>query len=113
MLKIKELLTKILVQLGLATSLFQTIEYSYTYNISAGGRTNITGTNFGVSTPSGYAPIGLAYYTTGSQYVFPLTINSTVTGSSQVMALKNTNTSAVSGATANIQILYMRTDFRA
>lgn len=93
------------------SELVKVVEYHATYNISASGRTNLTAAQMGASTPSGYTPIGVAYYNTGSQYVFPLRVDGTATGSTQMLALKNTSTNAINSANAYIKVIYVKNEY--
>ena len=86
----------------------QTYNYDYT-NLAAGSNLAITANDFGASTPSGYTPVGLAYYQTGNGNVYAYQINATTTGTGNMMRIHNNASSSSVSATATITILYMRT----
>lgn len=88
-------------------AIFQTVTYSHKYtSLAAGSYVGITGTNFDVSTPTGYTPIGALSYTTASTSVNVVTVNAGATGSATVMGIRNNGSSAVT-QTASITILYV------
>lgn len=87
--------------------------YSYQYTIGANGNLNITGGNLGISTPSGYTPIGTAALTTGDNNVVFRAFLPYSTGSSDpIVSLHNLSSSSVT-ATLTIRILYSKTGFVA
>lgn len=89
-------------------TLFIAKDYSYAYtNLAAGGTLQVTGTMFNTSTPSGYTVMGIRRATSGHVSVALMAILAYGTGSSTVLNLKNTHTSAVSG-TASISVIYAR-----
>lgn len=92
--------------------IFKIVQYDYTMpSIAAGGTLGITANNFGVSTPSGYTPIGVQRYTTGSPQLFAADLSTLATGSNNMMCIKNTGSSATgaNALTARIYIVYART----
>ncbi len=92
-------------------NMLQTKAYSYTKSTStaSGASVAITGTNFSVSTPSNYVPVGIAYFATSNSNILVRGANATVTGSSSMMYVTNVSSSAVSSFTAYITILYAYT----
>ena len=94
---------------SIEAALFRTKDYTYTYsNMAAGTTILVTGTDLGVSTPSGYTPIGFVTCHSGLRYVDVIWQDATATGSSNVIVLYNHSTSVRSG-TAKVTILYART----
>ena len=90
-------------------ALFKTATYIYTYSSMAAGSTIlVTGSDLGVSTPTGYTPIGFVTCCSGLRYVDVIWMDATATGSNNVIVLYNHSTSARSG-TATVTILYART----
>lgn len=91
--------------------MFQIKSYSYerTTSLAAGAGLNISGTNFGVSTPSNYKPIGVVFFATSTKDVLIRWVRADVTGSSYVMGVSNVSGSAVASFTAYIDILYAYT----
>lgn len=81
--------------------------YSYSYSLAANGTESVTGSNFKVATPTGYAPLGVRRATSGSARVSITGIIPDATGSTSVLTLVNTSASSVSG-TATIRILYVK-----
>lgn len=92
-------------------NMLQTKAYSYTKSTSTASKASvaITGTNFGVSTPSNYTPVGVVYFATSNSNMVIRGVNAGVTGSSSMMYVTNIATSAVSSFTAYITILYAYT----
>ena len=92
-------------------NMLQTKAYSYekTTSTAAGASVAITGTNFAVSTPSNYKPVGIAYFATSNSNILVRGANATVTGSSSMMYVTNISSSAVASFTAYITILYAYT----
>lgn len=91
-------------------SLVKTVHYTYAYNASANSVVTITANDMGVSTPTGYTPVGLMVISTGSGNCFCFTCNAGRTGNSTIMQIKNTSANAVS-ATAQLDILYIKSAF--
>lgn len=89
---------------------YQTKAYSYKYtaSVSAGASATITGTNFGVSNPSGYTPVAIVYFDVPT-WANLIRVNASVTGSATVMQIVNTASSAKSGFTVSVTILYLQT----
>ena len=86
---------------------FSVSSYNYSYTISANSTLNITGTNFGVSTPSGYTAVAVQQWQSGNDNVVVAGIRCQYTGSDWVMKLRNTSSSSQSGK-AYINILYLQ-----
>lgn len=89
------------------SGLFQIVSYSYAYTINASSSLNISASDMGVSTPSGYKPIALTKFSSGNGNVCTRFADIEATGSSACLALRNVSTSAIS-ATAWIGILYVK-----
>lgn len=89
--------------------IFKTVNYSYAYtNLAAGAYLNVTATMFGMSTPSGYTPIGYFYAGTGSTNCCLVTINAKASGSGTAVGIRNVSSGAVS-STVGFNVLYART----
>ena len=94
---------------SIEAALFKTATYTYSYsNLAAGATILVTGSDLGVSTPTGYAPIGFVTCHSGLRYVDVIWMDATATGSNNVIVLYNHSTSARTG-TATVTILYART----
>ena len=93
---------------SLTSPLIKSVSYSSTFTVSAGGTSNITGTMLGVSTPSGYTPLGFGSISNNiSRNIVPYNITPYNTGSNTVISLYNSSSSSVSG-TITIRILYIK-----
>lgn len=84
------------------------VDYSYAYTVAANSYVSITGTNFGVSTPSGYSVVAAVNWSTGSQNVYAYRVVPQNTGDGSIMGLHNVSNSTVA-VTATITILYAKT----
>lgn len=95
------------------SSLFTIKTYTYTVaSTAANGSTTVTGTNFGVSTPSGYIPLGVRYFYCNNGFVAVTQVQPHNTGSSAVMVLHNIHqTSAATNYVVGISIVYVRNGF--
>lgn len=82
--------------------------YTYTYSLAAGGHAYVSGANLGLSTPSGYTPIGVQVLWSGNANVSVMGFQANVTGSSSFCELINHGSSAVSNATLNVSVIYVR-----
>lgn len=98
-----------LANMGL-NALVQTVHYTYSYTAAANGVVNITANDMGVSTPSGYTPIGIMVMSTGSGYCYYVTCNAGRTGNSTIAQIKNYSANEVSSQ-AQLDILYIKTAF--
>lgn len=87
--------------------LFLIKSYTFAYSCNANSSTSITGSQFGVSTPTGYVPIGVISHFTGSQYVFAYRIMPQNTGAQTIMSLHNASGGTVN-VSATINIVYAR-----
>ena len=83
-------------------------DYSYTYSIGAGAHIYVTATNLGISTPSGYTPIGVQVLWSGNANVSVMGFQGNVSGSSSFCELINNSSSAVSNATLRVSVIYVR-----
>ena len=83
-------------------------EYSYAYTVAGNSSLEITNTNFGHSSPSGYTPVALVRYNTGSTQVTVPHVGINIASNTIALVVQNTKSSSVS-ATAKIAILYART----
>ena len=90
-----------------AGEVLKKVGYTYDYTIAANESITITGTNFGVSTPSGYSIAGATSWFTGNQYVFAYRFTPQNVGANAILSLHNTSNAAVSG-TASVTILYAK-----
>lgn len=83
------------------------VTYSCSYSVGSGQYVALTGNGFGVSTPSGYTPIGIQRIAAGNANMLVRAYNAKATGDSAVINLYNNSSSTVS-ATATIDIVYVR-----
>lgn len=81
--------------------------YSANYSIGSGQYVALSANSFGVSTPSGYTPIGIQRIAAGNSNMLIRAYNAKATGDSAVINLYNNSSSTVS-ATATIDIVYVR-----
>ena len=88
---------------------YQTKTWSYTYTLNAGASLNVTGTNLGISTPSGYTPVAVVRITTEHSDVVARSFNCLQTGGNTVVALHNIGTSKASSKSLSVTILYLQT----
>ena len=87
------------------------VNYTAAYQIAASGQVNLTGDDFGVSTPSGYTPLTLRNYSTGNRQVVAIQTNAAQTGSGIIMRLQNMSNSAITDLTASIGIVYIKSGY--
>ena len=87
---------------------YQTKQYTYQYTIPANGEARITGTDLGVSTPSGYTPVAVVFYNTDNTNVYPIWLSAEATGSSWVAILRSIVNSQLI-QTFTVKILYLQT----
>lgn len=80
--------------------------YSYVYTVSANSGLSITGNNFGISTPSGYAPLAIRSINTGVDVVLPRISAANAAGNSAVVRLYNVSSAQQSG-TCEVTIVYV------
>lgn len=93
-------------------TLFKIKEYTATWSgLGAGEKKDLSGTNFSVSTPSGYSPVAALTFFSGHESVGVIQADVTATGSSTVLRLRNfsNSTAGSSAVTAKITILYVLT----
>lgn len=99
--------TDIRVKLPKRPLLYQVKDYTYAYsNLASGAILSITGTQLGVSTPTGYTPVAVRRAWSGNDNVDVRGFNGNATGSDVVLQLRNVTTSSRSG-TARVSILYL------
>lgn len=89
--------------------IFKLVNYSYDYkNLAAGAYLNVTATMLGMSTPSGYTPVGCVRVAVGSTGCCLVAINAKATGSGTAVGIRNVSSSAAS-STVGFDVLYVRT----
>jgi len=89
---------------------YQVKTYSFRYTIAAGAMKELTGTDFGILTPSGYTPVAVKRWQSGyGTEVFVTEIRAGATGSDWVMRVYNKSSQSLE-ATAGIEILYLQTN---
>lgn len=86
---------------------FQVKQYQTSYTVAAGSGKALTGTNFGVSTPSGYTPVAIAYFNTSDSNVHCFYLDARATGGSTVAYIRNNAGSSITNTMA-IAILYLQ-----
>ena len=86
---------------------YQTKQYTYQYTIPANGDVMITGSDLGVSTPSGYTPVAITFYNTDDTNVYPIWLSAEATGSSWVAILRSIVSSQLTH-TFTVKILYLQ-----
>jgi len=74
---------------------FQGKDYSYEYTVAANGTVDVTGTNLGVSTPTGFAGVAMTNIRTNNNNVVIRAFRADVTGSNVVVSLRNLSSSQV------------------
>ena len=87
---------------------FQGKDYSYEYTVAANSVVDITGTNLGVSTPSGFTGVAMTNIRTNNNNVVIRAFRADVTGGNVVVSLRNLSSSQVKN-TVQLRILYLRT----
>lgn len=85
--------------------LMKSISYSYSYSISSSSNINITKSNLKISNPSGYTPVAVAAFNTGSQYAMVTKIS---IASDSIVSLANTRGSTTTG-TFSLRLLFAKT----
>ena len=91
----------------LAKPSYKVVAYTASYTANASSGVTISADDFVASTPTGYAPVAVTKFTSGTADVVVRYADATSTGSSVTLAMRNVATSAKS-ATAGITILYVR-----
>lgn len=90
--------------------LFKYVSYSYALpDIAANASLQIKASNFGISTPSGYKPLAVVGFSSGSVNLAVSSVYGNNTGTANVMGIKNMTASVQSGKKAGIRILYVKT----
>ena len=87
---------------------YQIKDYHCSYTVNNNNFKDITGSNFGVSTPSGYTPVAVCLYNPGSDKCWVSAINVKATGNTPLMTVHNPTSSNLTN-TAYISILYLQT----
>lgn len=82
--------------------------YSYSYSIAANSYILITGTQLGLSVPTGYRVIGIRYFDAANSYINVTLLSHNASGN--CVNLRNLSSSAVSG-TFTVGFIYVKTDF--
>ena len=86
---------------------FQVKQYQTSYTVAAHAGKALTGTNFGVSTPSGYTPVAIAYFNTSNSNVNLSYLDARATGGSILAYIYNTTNATITNTMA-IAILYLQ-----
>ena len=89
------------------TDAFMIKPYRKSYTIASNSALILTADDFGVSTPSGYTPVGVVQFTSGNGDVYVRGLNIAATGQDGMLYLKNTKNSEIT-VTAYMQILYVK-----
>lgn len=90
------------------TGAFIRTSYTTEYTIGANSGLNLAANAFGISTPTGYAPVAIAQFTSGNTRVYVRAVNCTSTGTTGVLYMQNTTTESIT-STAGVTILYVKT----
>ena len=85
--------------------------YKWTTSLAADASLTITADNFGISTPSGYTPMGITRFTSGTNTCVVDRVNPRATGTIAALVIRNKSSSAQTGKTAGIGIMYVRNNF--
>lgn len=88
--------------------LHKIVNYNYNYSIAANDSLAVTGTNLGISTPSGYTVFALLMFATGNTNVLVRNIYPDNSGSNTVIMLRNISNSTQTG-NVEIKIAYVKT----
>lgn len=92
------------------TNLFQYKYYSYELpTINTNSTLAIKASDFGFSTPSGYKPFAVIRFSSGSVNLSAGIVNGMATGTATAMSVRNIASSAQSGKTASIGVMYVKT----
>lgn len=81
-------------------------DYTYTYSLAQGDAINITGQNFGLSTPSGYSVLGIVYFNSGSSFAVPTYVAHN-TGTGTAAAVRNVGSTSLN-PTFRVRFSYIR-----
>lgn len=87
---------------------YQLKDYNCQYTVNNNNFKDITASNFGVSTPSGYTPVAVCMFNPGSDKCWVSAIKADATGSTSMMTVHNPTGSNLTN-TAYIKILYLQT----
>lgn len=87
---------------------YQVKSYNCSYTVNSNNFKDITGSNFGVLTPSGYTPVAVCLFNPGNDKCWVSAINVQATGSTPLMTVHNPTGSNFTN-TAYISILYVQT----
>ena len=99
-------------QTDITNPLFKIKNYeSSSLTIPANGALNVTANQMGITAISGYTPIALVGWYTGSNDTFARSIEITATGTSSFCVLRNVGSSAYTG-TYQVKILYVKTAYQ-
>ena len=92
--------------------IFKYVEYTYTIpSVSSGAVKDISASDFGATTPSGYTPVDLVRFFTGSSIFTCHLVNPRATGSTAMMSIRNTSNSTQTNKIAKIGILYIKSGY--
>lgn len=90
------------------TPLFKVVRYTKDWpaEVAAGGTGNFSADDFGFATPAGYSVVCIRRYSSGTVNAFVSGLNPNATGTGNVMTFRNTASSAQSGKTAYVEVVY-------
>lgn len=86
---------------------FQVKQYQCQFTLNAGAGRSLTELDFGASIPSGYSPVGIAYFNTGNSNIEVYYLDGTASGSNAIAMVKNRNAGSAITTTMAIKILYI------
>ncbi|MBP5423960.1 MAG: hypothetical protein J6Y78_16125 [Paludibacteraceae bacterium] len=86
---------------------YQIKTYSMSITVTASSTLSVTASQLGVSTPSGYSPVGFTGIATGNNNIYVYYQNATITGSNNIIQLRNI-ASTDKTCTLTVHILYLK-----
>ena len=86
---------------------YQIKTYSMSITVTASSTLSVTASQLGVSTPSGYSPVGFVGIATGNNNIYVYYQNVTITGSNNILQLRNI-ASTDKSCTLTVHILYLK-----
>ena len=88
---------------------YQIKKYTYTYTLSSGAAIDITASQLGFSTPSGYTPVAVARIATADNKVVVRSFNVLTSGDGIALSMRNVGSSSASSKSLTYEVLYLQT----